>query len=100
MTITKDTPVTQRTFDFPGVDKCAVLNVCPGHIKLLKLEINPAYRGKGVGTRVLRELKRLGCTITLVAYPDDPERYDDLMRFYRRNGFEEVEGAGEMVWHP
>lgn len=94
-------PLENLTFPFPGVQRCNLVQRAPGHLRLVKLEIVPEYRGKGIGSRVLRELKRLGQTISLVAYPDDPDRYDDCRRFYRKNGFTEVEGDdGVFEWHP
>jgi ribosomal protein S18 acetylase RimI-like enzyme len=100
-TIAREEKCENLEFPFPGVQRCTISRVYPGLLKLIKLEIAPEYQGRRIGSRVLSELKRLGQTITLVAYPDDPSRYEDCRRFYRRNGFTEVEGDdGTFVWHP
>jgi GNAT superfamily N-acetyltransferase len=66
-------------------------------IRLVKLEVEPELRGQGLGSRALRALKAKYDRIDLVAYPDDPNRYEDCRRFYARAGFTE-EGAGDFFW--
>lgn len=87
------------TFDFTGVDQC-VLEEGPDVILLRKLVIAPLLQGQGIGSKVLRELKRKRKTIHLIPYPDDPDRYEELRRFYMRNGFTQAEGSDYMVWNP
>lgn len=92
-------PVKHLQFDFAGVDYCAVQEL-PHCLYLVKLEVAPLFQGQGIGSRVLRELKRRGRPIRLTACPDNPEKWSDLLRFYARNGFYEEEGSNEMVWTP
>lgn len=90
---------TRLSFDFAGVDQC-IVEEGPTVLLLRKLVVAPLLQGQGIGSRVLRELKRKGKTIHVVAYPDDPDRCADLYRFYTRNGFADVEGTSFMAWNP
>ncbi len=62
---------------------------------------NPLGRGRGLGSRLIKELQSLvasrGCKKLIVTpggYNSDPEKQ---INFYRKNGFE---GKEELVWMP
>jgi GNAT superfamily N-acetyltransferase len=86
-------------FSFEGVERCLVQEF-QTHTILRKLEVMPLFRGHGVGSRVLSELKARRKPIHLIPYPDDPNRYDELIRFYQGNGFAWDETQDYMVWSP
>lgn len=89
--------IVRLTFPFAGVARCEV-QFYERHIYLSKLLVE--IQGRGIGSRVLAELKKYRQPIELVAYPDDVDRYIDLVRFYERNGFVMQEGQDLMVWTP
>lgn len=92
-------------FDFKGVRKCLV-----DHdgitLTVLRLIVEEEYRRQGVGTKALDTLKLYAKqkhlrTIRLIAEPETEEVRDDLIRFYRRNGFHFVPGDNETMYcHP
>lgn len=84
------------TFDFPGVERCVIKDEGEG-LLLAKLKVLPLFQGQGIGTRVLHKLKRLGKPIRLYAVPDDPDRWNELVRFYEKNGFHEADD-NTMQW--
>lgn len=57
------------------------------------LLIHPDTRGKGVGTKVLNQLKQKGKTILLEVEPVDREDEETVKRanFYLKNGFEKAD---------
>ena len=61
----------------------------PTFIFIDYLLIKPERRGKGVGTKVLNQLKQKGKDIILEVEPIDRDDEDTLRRvnFYRKNGF-------------
>jgi GNAT superfamily N-acetyltransferase len=81
-----------------GVEECRVAEQEDGGCRLIKLKVAREMQGRGIGGKVLMELKRMYRRIELVAYPDDPDRYEDCRRFYRWHGFVEQEGTGDFVW--
>lgn len=95
----EDGTVRLVKFAFEGVERCEI-EEWPEVIMLCKLNIFPMFQGRGLGSRVLSELKRLGKPIRLIPYPDNPERYSELVRFYERNGFVMPAGDDAMLWQP
>lgn len=96
-----DDAVQRRViFPFPGVEECTIRE-WPKEIVLSRIRIDPLFQGQGIGSRVLAELKKMRKTIHLVVYPDNPNLCEELARFYRRNGFTEVEGENALwIWKP
>lgn len=100
ITKVKHEPALKRLhFDFEGVEKCLVQEF-QTHTYIRKLEVMPLFRGHGVGSRVLSELKARRKPIQLLPYPDDPDKYAELVRFYINNGFQWDDTGDFMVWSP
>jgi GNAT superfamily N-acetyltransferase len=76
--------LAQRVFDIPG-----------GLVAYLtRVSVIPWERGRGIGTDLLRDalerLRGFGVrTVFLHVIPTEPERLSDLVRFYKRLGFQE-----------
>ncbi len=93
------------TFDFPGVRKCLVeFNARTASLVLLIVE--PAYRRRAVGTHALAKLAEFargeGCReLVVFPWPAGPEGEqiptDEIIRFYRRNGFSHMGGSEMMI---
>ena len=86
-------------FTFAGVEECLV-EVRPTLLYLHRLKVSPLFQGQRLGSRALTELKKRGLPIRLIPYPDDPNRGEELKRFYVRNGFRSVTGDDNMQWNP
>lgn len=66
--------------------------------KWLITSIRASYagRGKGLGTRVLQAIvedaDKEGCVLLLGVYPENPARFERLIMWYKRFGFEPYSG--------
>jgi ribosomal protein S18 acetylase RimI-like enzyme len=74
----------------------------PNEIRLMEITIDPKCRGRGIGTRVVRNLlddaQRLNVSVTLHVEPDNP-----ALRLYQHLGFAVVEQRGVnlfLEWRP
>lgn len=86
-------------FYWPGLLKCIVWER-PDRLKLVALFVKEDWQGQGVGSAVIRELKRKRKRIALCAVSDD-DRQPDLERFYARHGFKPHKWDAELfIWEP
>ncbi len=69
-------------------------------IYLIALKLKPDCQGRGIGKQILNDLKRLRKRIRLLPVADDPERQQDLERFYARNGFVQEDYEEYLTWNP
>lgn len=91
----------------PGVRKCVVWIHGNRHLELKVLIIEPHCRGLGLGSIVLRGLKRVGLPIHVYPVALDGDQ-DAVDRFYARNGFKPLIGYrpwgwyqdGDWIWTP
>jgi len=79
------------------------------YLNLVNLVVEPDYRRKGVGSLAVRwvcqeAVRRKKKGVRLLAMPIGPaeEQVDknDLVRFYRRNGFRLLADNESMIWYP
>ena len=68
-----------------GLQKCIVWNH-GDHLEVKRLIVRAECQGQGIGSAILRQLKRRGKRIVLYPLSDDG-RQMDLERFYMRAGF-------------
>lgn len=77
---------------------------CEGIVYISELKVDPASRGHGIGTALLKRMASIvdvnNCLIALKAFPlneageptRDPAMIDQVKHFYERLGFDRVEG--------
>lgn len=88
-----------REFDAPGVAQCIVREERGGAFYLVSLKVHHWCQNKGVGAYMLRTLKSHGRRIYLMPVADDPEKQNDVERFYKRHGFHKS-GKDYVEWNP
>lgn len=74
----------------------------PDEIRLMEISLLPAYRGQGIGTRLLQALLTEGRQTRRVIGLH-VEQFNPAYRLYKRAGFTEVEQQGiymYMIWTP
>ena len=97
--------------DYPNIDFSIIevnrrpagrlyLSRMPEEIRVMDISVLPAFRNKGIGSRLLRmvqdEARSRGLSVTLHA-----EKFGNMARFYERLGFEVTEEKQEhffMKW--
>ena len=81
-------------------------------VELWDIKVAPAYRGKGIGTKVIEALQDIVCgylsgtlKLQLVPCAQDAPSYTDFMkrsislrRYYEKLGFESQKSSGYMHW--
>jgi ribosomal protein S18 acetylase RimI-like enzyme len=75
---------------------------CPDEIRIIDIALVPAYRGKGIGSALLRGLQD-DARAAERPLSIHVERMNPAMRLYRRLGFQVVADRGIylfMQWHP
>jgi ribosomal protein S18 acetylase RimI-like enzyme len=76
---------------------------CPDEIRVIDIAILPAYRGKGIGTALLRGLQH-DARAAQKPLSIHVERMNPAKRLYERLGFQLAAEHGEvylfMQWHP
>jgi GNAT superfamily N-acetyltransferase len=74
------------------------------HIWLYNLGVKRDFRGRGIGTSLMREIKAycagVNKPLRLAPVPGHQEDLFALMRFYTRLGFRERNGLFELEWRP
>jgi GNAT superfamily N-acetyltransferase len=71
---------------------------------ICRLFVHEMLRGKGTGTQLIKDAywwaRRRRCRYLRVCpEPENPERRDDLIRFYKRNGFHLTSDNDAMLRH-
>lgn len=69
-----------------------IFNVRDSIMEIQSLQIANDHRNVGLGTKLISEIigyaqKNGVKRIELVLHPEDPNRYTDVERFYKKNGF-------------
>lgn len=83
----------------PGLQKCLVWD-WGTHLEVKRLCVCPEFRGRGVGSQVMRAIQAGGKKIVLFPVSDEG-RQDELERFYRRLGFRpDFFDPENLVWEP
>lgn len=92
-----------------NLDEGAMIHLMPGDEVYLVTEVSvrPGYRRRGAASRLMDEMiadaDREGVPLILTVQPDVPGvglDFDQLVAFYSRKGFTELDSEGTMVREP
>lgn len=68
----------------------------PGEIRIIDIALLPAFRGRGTGTRLLKQIlaeaERTGCRVSIHV-----EKFNPAQRLYARLGFRPVDDRGVYI---
>lgn len=87
---------------WPGVERCIAMDL-GDHLYLVTLRVKPEWRGQGIGSTMIRRLKREGKPIELYPVPDTQDEQAALERFYWQHGFKPLTTRyddSNLVWKP